>query len=68
MAARIGDARPHDARHTAATLRLQRGVPARIVMEVLRHSQRSLDLGTQSHVAPEVAEEAAERMGDTLWG
>ena len=56
-----------DARHTAATLLLQQGVPARVVMEVLGHSHISLTLGTYSHVVPELAKEAAQRMGDALW-
>jgi integrase len=67
-AADVRDARVHDARHTAATLLLQQGVPARVVMEVLGHSQISLTLGTYSHVVPELAEEAAQRMRDALWG
>jgi integrase len=66
-AAEVRDARVHDARHTAATLLLQQGVPARVVMEVLGHSQISLTLGTYSHVVPELAEEAAQRMEDALW-
>ncbi len=35
----VRPARLHDARHTAATLLLQQGVPARVVMELLGHSQ-----------------------------
>jgi integrase len=53
---------------TLATLLLQQGVPARVVMDILGHSQISLTLGTYSHVVPELAQEAAERMGDALWG
>jgi integrase len=64
----VRDARLHDARHTAATLMLQQGVPARVAMQVLGHSQISLTLGTYSHVVPELATEAARRMGDALWG
>ncbi len=64
----VRDARLHDARHTAATLLLQQGVPARVAMQVLDHSQISLTLGTYSHVVPELADEAAERMGAALWG
>ena len=67
-AAGVRDARLHDARHTAATLLLQQGVPARVVMDILGHSQISLTLGTYSHVIPELAQEAAERMGKALWG
>jgi integrase len=66
-AAGVRDARLHDARHTAATLLLQQSVPARVVMEILGHSQISLTLGTYSHVVPELAHEAAERIGDALW-
>jgi integrase len=64
----IRDARLHDARHTAATLLLQQGVPARVAMQILGHSQISLTLGTYSHVVPELATEAAARMGTALWG
>ena len=32
----------HDLRHTAATLRLVQGVQARIIMDILGHSQVSL--------------------------
>ncbi len=68
QAAGVRDARLHDARHTAATMLLQQGVPARVSMQVLGHSQISLTLGTYSHVVPELADEAAERMGAALWG
>ena len=64
----VHDARLHDARHTAATLLLTQGVPARVAMQILGHSQISLTLGTYSHVMPELAEEAATRVGHALWG
>lgn len=63
----VRDARLHDARHTAATLLLQQGVPARVAMQILGHSQISLTLGTYSHVVPELAQEAAERIDRVLW-
>ncbi|MCW2605485.1 MAG: Integrase [Frankiales bacterium] len=63
----VRDARLHDARHTAATLLLQQGVPARVAMQVLGHSQIGLTLGTYSHVVPELAQEAASRMAAVLW-
>src|SRR3712207_1703442 len=66
-AAGARDARLHDARHTAATLLLQQGVPARVAMQVLGHSQINLTLGAYSHVVPELAQEAAKRMEDALW-
>jgi integrase len=69
LAARAGlrPVRLHDLRHTAASLLLSQGVPARVVMEVLGHSQISVTLNTYSHVAPELAIEAAGRMEGTLW-
>jgi len=63
----VRDARLHDARHTAATLLLQQGVPARVAMQILGHSQIQLTLGTYSHVVPELAQEAADRMEAALW-
>lgn len=66
-AAGVRDARLHDARHTAATLLLQQGVPARVAMQILGHSQIALTLGTYSHVVPELAAEAADLIGAALW-
>ncbi len=63
----VPPARLHDARHTAATLLLTQGVPARVVMELLGHSQITLTLGTYSHVSPELSRDAAKRMGEALW-
>jgi len=63
----VRDARLHVARHTAATLLLQQGVPARVAMQILGHSQISLTLGTYSHVVPELAQEAADRIDRVLW-
>jgi integrase len=44
--------RLHDLRHTAASLLLAQGVPARVVMEILGHSAIALTMNTYSHVAP----------------
>ena len=63
----VRDARLHDARHTAATMLLQQGVPARVAMQILGHSQISLTLGTYSHVVPELAQEAGDGIGTALW-
>ena len=37
-------------------------------MEILGHSQITLTLGTYSHVVPELARDAADKMGAALWG
>ena len=56
----------HDLRHSCATLLLVQGVPARVVMETLGHSQINLTLNTYSHVPSELQREAAIRMNDFL--
>jgi len=58
----------HDLRHTCASLMLAQGVPARVVMETLGHSQISVTLNTYSHVAPELARAAADQMNTFLTG
>ena len=58
----------HDLRHACASLLLAQGVPARVVMETLGHSQISLTLNTYSHVIPALGREAAARMDAVLAG
>lgn len=60
--------RLHDLRHTAASLMLSEGVPARVIMQTLGHSQISITLNTYSHVAPELSRAAADRMQALLGG
>ncbi len=64
----VRPARLHDARHTSATVMLALGVPARVAMQILGHSQISLTLGTYSHVLQELSEDAAARVGQELFG
>jgi integrase len=63
----IRDARVHDARHTAATLLLAQGVDQRVVMEILGHSQISMT-ARYAHVLPQLMTDAADRIGQALWG
>jgi integrase len=63
----VRDVRLHDGRHTAATLLLSAGIHPRVVMELLGHSQMRTTTDTYSHVMPALAQEAADRMGNTLW-
>lgn len=59
--------RLHDLRHTAASLLLAQGVPARVVMEILGHSQISVTLNTYTHVEPELNRDAIDRIEAALW-
>jgi integrase len=65
--AQVSAVRLHDGRHTAATLLLEQGVPARVVMQILGHSSTRLTLDVYSHVTRELADGAAEAMGRALW-
>lgn len=64
--AKLPRVRFHDLRHTCASLLLAQGVPARVVMEVLGHSQISLTLDTYSHVSSLVMQDAADKMTAAL--
>lgn len=63
----VREARVHDARHTAATLLLERGVGIRTVQAILGHSQLS-QTQRYTHVTEELTTDAAIRMGEALWG
>jgi integrase len=56
----------HDLRHSCATLLLAQDVPARVVMDILGHSQIALTMNTYTHVLPELKRTAADRMNALL--
>ncbi|MDP9383347.1 MAG: site-specific integrase [Chloroflexota bacterium] len=58
----LPEIRFHDLRHTAATLMLLQGVPAKVVQGRLGHSQISLTMDTYSHLLPSMDREAAESL------
>jgi integrase len=59
--------RVHDGRHTAATLLVEQGVHIRTVQEILGHSRITVT-ARYTHVASTMAQDAAARMNDALWG
>ena len=50
----------HDLRHSCATFLIAQGVHARVVMEILGHSQISVTMNTYAHVLPESQRWAVE--------
>ena len=60
--------RPHDLRHTHATLALQAGIHPKVVSERLGHANVSITLDTYSHAIPAMQEEAAERIAELVSG
>lgn len=57
----------HDLRHAAASFMLAEGVPLRVVMEVLGHSEIGTTANIYGHIMPELARDATERVGALLW-
>lgn len=62
----LPDARPHDARHTAATLLLEQGVDVSVVQEILGHASLAVTK-RYAHVTSKLTEDAAAKMGKALW-
>jgi len=58
--------RPHDLRHTSATLLLLAGTPAKIVSERLGHASVGITLDLYSHVLPDMQADAATAMDGIL--
>ncbi len=58
----------HGLRHAAASLLLAQRVPARVVMEILGHSDIRLTMNTYAHVMPVLQQEAADLMEAFLTG
>ena len=59
--------RVHDLRHGAASLMAAIGIPPRVAMELLGHSQISTTMNIYAHVAPEYGREAMDRVARALW-
>jgi integrase len=57
--AKLPTIRPHDLRHTHATLALRAGIHPKVVSERLGHATVSITLDTYSHAIPAMQEEAA---------
>lgn len=65
-AAGVRRIRFHDLRHTCASLLLAQGVPPRVVMDVLGHSQIAITMDLYSHVMPSALREAADAIDRAL--
>lgn len=60
--------RPHDMRHTAATIALRRGVSVKEVAEMLGHASVKMTLDRYTHLLPDMQRVAANRIADALFG
>jgi integrase len=56
----------HDLRHSTATLLLSLGVHAKVVQEMLGHTQISMTMDIYSHVLPSMQEDAVNRLNNLL--
>lgn len=64
VAATIGrpDARPHDLRHTAATVAIASGADVKSVQDMLGHATASFTLNVYAHTSEKMQKETAARM------
>ncbi len=62
----LPDMRFHDLRHSAATLLLSMGVHAKVIQELLGHSQISITMNIYGHVLPSMQQDAMEKMNSLL--
>ena len=58
----------HDLRHGAATYLLAKGVPMKVVQDVLGHTQLSTTADIYTHVMPELQRDASEKVAEVLFG
>jgi integrase len=58
--------RMHDLRHTCATLLLSRGVPVKVVSEMLGHGDVAITPAVYQSVLPHMHESAARAMEEAL--
>ena len=65
--AKLPTIRPHDLRHTHATLALRAGIHPKVVSERLGHATVSITLDTYSHAIPAMQEEAAVLIADLVF-
>jgi len=64
----IGKLRPHELRHSQATLSLAAGVPIEVVSRNLGHASIRVTADTYAHIGDAPRERATEAMADVLWG
>ena len=62
------DLKYHHLRHGAASLMAAQGVPARLAMETLGHSQISTTMQIYTHIAADAQDLVAEKMEQAIWG
>ena len=64
IAARIGrpDARPHDLRHTAATVAIASGADIKSVQDLMGHATASFTLNVYAHTSDQMRRDTAARM------
>ena len=58
------DARPHDLRHTAATVAIASGADVKSVQSMLGHATASFTLNVYAHTSEKMMEDTAARMQD----
>ena len=58
----------HNTRHTAAALMIAQGIELKVIPQILGHSRMSTTADIYGHLLPRQQQEAADKMGELLWG
>ena len=58
----------HDLRHTCASLLIHLGESPKYIQKQMRHASIRITFDRYGHLFPDVRREAAERMGNLLFG
>jgi integrase len=66
MKAGLPHAGLHTLRHSAASVMLTRGVPLKVVSDILGHSSIAITGDIYGHVSPDVARQAMDTLGDAF--
>jgi integrase len=66
MKAGLQHAGLHTLRHSAASVMLTRGVPLKVVSDILGHSSIAITGDIYGHVSPDVARQAMDTLGDAF--
>ncbi len=64
--AELPHVRFHDLRHSTASLLLSKGIPMKVVQEIMRHSNFQITMDTYSHLLPSALNGAMETMNDVF--
>lgn len=62
----FGKITPHTLRHTFATRGLEKGIPPKVMQELLGHTNISMTMDIYSHVLPDTKADEMQKLAEIL--